>query len=57
MSKNPLPPHPKVISTRKALAKRPQPSLEQVLHQAEASRKFRFSSSTLRMAQNSTVEF
>lgn len=46
MSKNPLPPHPKVISTRKALAKRPQPSLEQVLRQAEASRKFRFSGSS-----------
>ena len=46
MSKTPLPPHPKDVATRKALTKRPQPSLEQVLRQAEASRKFRFSGSS-----------
>ena len=43
MNKSNLQPHPKDVATRKALAKQPKPSLEQVLAQAEASRKFRFS--------------
>lgn len=39
-------PHPKVIATRKALAQRPKPSLEQVLAQAKASQKFRLNASS-----------
>lgn len=46
MSKNLLPPHPAVIATREALAKRPRPSLEQVMAQAAAGRRLRFGGSS-----------
>ena len=36
-----LPPDPRIVATRRALAKRPQQPLEQVMQQAKASEEWR----------------